>query len=246
MKRFLLLTMMCILGLFGTLRAQESETYTFTFDEGITEEWTIRDLDGDGNEWEWKGDDSGWTKSICIVSYSNMYYKFGGNNEDFYPDNLILTTYKYEILENTTLLWNVKSIDYVSTYCNDHYAVVLITDDNQIKVVMEETLESSFEMKEKTLDLSDYAGQSVYIGFRHFKCDGSNASGVYIDNVEIVNTIKTDVSEIPDEIVNKPELPNAYFVLESEGVVNYDNYTLQFKVTNTDPAECSLTKVYYL
>ena len=41
------------------------------------------------------------------------------------------------------------------------------------------------DFEQRTLELGEYAGPNVYIGFRHYNCNGSIATGVLIDDVEL-------------------------------------------------------------
>ncbi|MBR4156144.1 MAG: choice-of-anchor J domain-containing protein [Bacteroidales bacterium] len=153
-----------------------AKTFFDDFNDGELDGWRTIDQDGDGYNW-YIANDAGIDGSACIQSDS---YIIGAS---LYPDNIVVTTSAYGIAAGSTLTWEVKPTD--ASYCNDHYAVVVSTDNETFTNVWEETLTSFSNFEQRILYLSEYAGQNVYIGFRHYNCNGSNATAVLIDNVEL-------------------------------------------------------------
>jgi hypothetical protein len=67
------------------------------------------------------------------------------------------------------------------------------------------------------VSLEKYAGQEVYIGFRHFNCNGNDATGLIIDNILLANTSINGVG------IQNAILPAGtyYFLIEGELSAEY-------------------------
>ena len=153
--------------------------FSYDFNDQSMEGWRAIDQDGDGKTWEISMS-NGMDATSCLVSHAYS----GG--EYLEPDNIVVTETAYEISENSELSWYVASLH--NSYCEEHYAIVISTDNETFTNVWEETLPLSYT-SDRTLDLSAYAGQTVYVGFRHYDCTGYEATGLLIDNVVLTGTI---------------------------------------------------------
>ena len=164
--------------------------FFYDFNDGTMNGWRAIDADGDSYTWS--------VNTNSIVSYSYIAGAAGG--ETLYPDNFIVTTDAYQILEESVLSWYVKPADSYYYYY-DQYAVVVSTDNETFNVIWEETLIAFGEFEERSINLGEYVevGQNVVIGFRHYNCNGSTATGVFIDDIKIANSYKTDAPEIPEK-----------------------------------------------
>ncbi|MBO5810974.1 MAG: choice-of-anchor J domain-containing protein [Bacteroidales bacterium] len=166
-------------------------SFFFDFNDGTTTGWRDIDQDGDAHSW-FISEYDGVGGTPCIMSET---YSF--NVGAFYPDNYFVTTDAYQVAAGSKLIWDVRPYDAV--YYSDHYAVVVSTDNETFTNVWEETLTSFSNFEQRILDLSDYAGQNIYIGFRHYNCNGSNATAVLIDNVELSQHIAISAIVNPEE-----------------------------------------------
>ena len=82
-------------------------------------------------------------------------------------------------------------------YYKDVYGVVVSTDGENFQVILDEAFEAPTEGFEvRTADLSQYAGQTVHIGFVH-KNGGGNSNGIGIDNVKYSFGIKCFILLLP-------------------------------------------------
>jgi len=163
-----------------------SYSFLYDFENTSLDEWNISDADGDGYKWFIKNESGiDGSTAMCSNSYNNT-------------DDCMTTVNSYSISDESVLSWYVKPT--ANLYATEHYAVVISTDDENFTNIYEETLsESSYEYR--TLDLSDYDGQDVYIGFRHYQSYG----GICIDDVEIScvslnNYWNPDPSVYPDNM----------------------------------------------
>ena len=138
--------------------------------------WTIIDADADGNGWTtlYNGADIGIMLSF---SYDNSY---GALN----PDNWLISPKLHTVAgDSLTMQWNVGAGD--DTWYAEHYGVYVsttTTDTSAFTLVNEWTLTGADE-EVKVLDLSAYAGQDIYVAFRHFNCTDEFA--LLIDDVRV-------------------------------------------------------------
>jgi len=97
-----------------------------------------------------------------------------------------------------SLMWQVGSIEATSsTWYEEHYAVYVSTSNTPATMiattpVYEETLPGGETVYSRTVDLSAYAGQTVYVLFRHYNCTDENA--LVLDNVVVKNLQPNDAS----------------------------------------------------
>ena len=144
-------------------------------------DWTTVDADGDGNNWEVKFWQQGLYQdgSKAAVSYS-------WNEIVLYPDNYMISPV-IEIGEGQ------KYLSYFTSSANtgagadidEHWQVIVIPEGLTYAdgIVVEETTMTSAKLTEHVVDLSDFAGESVQIAFRHFDC--SDEYTLIIDSVAI-------------------------------------------------------------
>ena len=195
--------------------------FSYNFNDGQPTGWSVFEEDNDGNQWNLTDPanttTSGTDGSIAI--YSNTY-----SDGPLYPDNYIITTEKYTISENTVLSWDAKSADLSNLYNKEHYAVVISDDKTEWDIVWEETINYT-EFNHIMVSLDKYAGQEVYIGFRHYDCNGDNATGLIIDNILLANTNINGIG------IQNAILPAGtyYFVVSTTG-----EYTVNIETTSID------------
>lgn len=187
-------------------------TFSFSqvviFEEGfesgnIPSEWTNIDNDGDAELWEmhpdsWSDPHSG---SFSVASYS--WY----NGSPFTPDNWLITP-QITLTEDCQLSYWISPIS--ETYNQEHYLVCISTTDNTIEsftdILVDETIgETQTSWDEKTVDLSEYTGQDIYIAFAHTEI--TNIFAIKLDDI----LISTPTVNIEEDI--KPEItvyPNPF------------------------------------
>ena len=172
--------------------AEQSEYALYAdFENATLDGWRLIDADGDGVNWKLSTGNGG----IVGVGGSNCIYSeswVGGSGIN--PDNYIVTTATFAITEGSVLEWDVLPNNY--QFCEEHYGVVYSTDGEFFYTIWEETLTSSYEYEHRTLELDYIAGQTVYIGFRHYMCSDNDA--VCIDNIAL---------SLGDGSTTDPEVP---------------------------------------
>ena len=154
-----------------------TKTYDFSsnpFNNG----WTAIDADGDGLNWEYDDRDG------FMTSYS--YY----DREDIYADNYLVSP---QIMVNESTLLSFKA--YV-TYDRipETFKVLLSTSNKNVEDFTETLGQGEYSIDNEdaetfTIDLSEFAGQNVYVAFYHYLADDARAGSeqLIIDDVEFVN-----------------------------------------------------------
>ena len=174
--------------------AASAQVTTFPWTEGFENGatgWTIIDSDGDGITWQLSDTSSQIanfaatyprTGNSCIIalSYDNLTY------EALTPDEWLISpaitipagvSYTLSFYDNGTN----------PSYAAEHYAVHVASANtvaamSATTALMEQTLSTGDWIK-RTVDLSAYAGQTIYIGFRHFGCTDQFCLG--IDDIRV-------------------------------------------------------------
>ena len=173
--------------------SENPSEFKFDFEDGTLNGWLSIDADKDGYSWsnskKYSQTECGYQSWFSAMSHSNIV------TTALTPDNYLTTVKKYHITENSKLRFNVSAEN--KLYSQEHYGIAISTKSNyntaDFTTIWEETLpkdESSTTYHgvwyEKTVDLSKYAGQDVYIAFRHFKC--TDQFWINIDNVELITS----------------------------------------------------------
>lgn len=190
--------------------SNKGEEFYFDFEDGTMNGWVTIDADGDNFSWENfkemfadEASNIGNNNSEGGVK-SNSFYNYVG---PLTPDNYLVTEKKYKIGENSQFVFYVAGID--DRYQEEHYGVAISTKGNtsaaDFVTIYEETLppasKSGFSRADDTkgnrntrgygkyfkrvIDLSDYAGKSIYIALRHFNITDMYA--ICADDLSLIN-----------------------------------------------------------
>ena len=180
------------------------DEFSFDFDDGTLNGWVTIDADNDNYTWqnsfEIMAPGSGHNYSIaCVTSMSWIY------GVVLTPDNYLITDKKYLIDETSKLRFYVCAQD--ASAPNDHYGVAVSlggnTDTKDFVTIWEETLTAKSgsvrstrgtrdqgAWYEKVVDLSDYAGQEIYIALRHFNC--TDQFYINVDDISLESTARNN------------------------------------------------------
>ena len=172
------------------------DTFSFDFEDGTMTGWTTIDADNDNYTWqnsiEIMAPGSGHDNSIACVT--SMSWIFG---VVLTPDNYLVTENKYRIDETSKLRFWVCAQDAMAP--NEHYGVAISLGSNtkpeDFITIWEETLTAKSGATrdqgawfEKVVDLSDYAGQEIYIALRHFNC--SDEFYINVDDISLETSLR--------------------------------------------------------
>lgn len=170
-----------------TLEAPAKETVvaaSWDFETDPVEDgWLFLDADGDNYNWEWTNEYAA-SGSYSIRSCSYQDYTA------LAPDNWAISP-AVELPEGTAALtFNTKQYN---TYSDVYRVYVGASPDIEAMEPVTDDLNPYPEFYPEEVDLSDYAGGTVYIAFRHYNCEDEWM--FYIDDVEIT----CEAAEEPDE-----------------------------------------------
>jgi len=147
--------------------AKEEALFSENFESGIPASWKNVDADADDNLWRaMTGTGATGTGFVTSDSYDQQ------STSALEPDNWLITP-AITLSEENRLNYYV--MPYNPSYPADHYGVFISTTDSEIASfdstpLFEETLAAPATWRKRTIDLSDYEGETVYIAFRHFNC----------------------------------------------------------------------------
>lgn len=244
MKKSFLLLFVAFMTLTFCAKAQVP-FFSENFDSGLPAEWVVLDSDGDTYTWEssltttsyfQEGTDisgtghNGSNGHMLSGSYSNVYGALT-------PDNWLITPSISLAGESTLTFWLCAQD---ASYAAEHYGVYVSTTAGttpaDFTLIYEETIDAQGgsraqgTWKQKSVDLSAYAGQTIRIAFRHFNC--SDQFILNLDDVEI-SAVPTDPTIIASESVTFGTL---HLGDEATQQINVSSYALTTGITVTTTA----------
>lgn len=223
----------------GTYVGSGDEFYA-DFEDCSLNGWVTIDADNDNYTWlnsiEIAPPGSGHNESVAFAtSFSCLP---NGTYDPLTPDNYLVTDKRYNIGKFSQLRFWVSAQD--AYYPAEHYGVAISLESNTtaegFTTIWEETLSAKSGSKgvrgttyqgawyEKVIDLSAYAGQSVYIAIRHFNCTDQFFIGV--DDISLENNIDRALTKykvyLNDELV-ADDLQTPFY--QHENLVEGQEYT---------------------
>lgn len=226
MKKNLLIMVCCLFGLLMTSKAQET-TFSYDFNDNSFSGWLGYDADGDGHQWELHNSTVSGGMNGSYGVYSSCY-----NNGELTPENYLYTQDKYLITETSRLHFYHCQSDIV--YFEENFGVIVSEDGVNFYIVWSTKYKEPFpdgQWGEEFIDLSEFSGKSVHIGFLHYDCSGATANGIRVDNVELVspesiedNHISFDIYPNPVEnrlVIGSDEIIKTISIYNLNGVMVY-------------------------
>lgn len=187
--------------------------YSENFESGNGANWKYTDLDGDG-------------RNFAVANATNFYNGFGTktmtsfswDNVVLNPDNLVSSLPITLPSGVNNLFLKYKLFSQLGSYGAEHYAVYISTTDTPAAVIattpiLEETLPFEGGLQEKTIDLSAYAGQTVYLSYRHFNC--SDQYIFLLDDISI-ETLASNDAKLSSASIDK------YIAINSQNDISYN------------------------
>lgn len=188
-------TLTATVNLTGAAISCDGVTVPFSegFENVLDPCWQVIDADGDSYSWDAESPVSNGFEAhtgsglISSASYIN-------NVGALTPDNWLITPQVLNIPAGTGMTFWVSAQD--ATYPAEHYGVYVSTTTPEIsefQLIYEETMDANGgprdqgAWKQKSVDLNAYAGQNIYVAFRHFNC--TDAFWLNLDDVEIAQGI---------------------------------------------------------
>lgn len=141
--------------------------YSEDFESGNGALWTMEDLDQDGNYFGIFN-----ASGVNAILGTKTLGSFSWNNAVYTPDNLA-TSPAITLPSGVSNIFLVFDLQSNTSYGAEHYAVYLTNSNVATEIVAatplkEETLTGGY--KQVSIDVTSFAGQTVYLSFRHFDC----------------------------------------------------------------------------
>ena len=163
-------------------------------EESDLEGWTFIDSDNDGFNWFWhyNGDTARYNTHsgegiLTSASYDN------DNLEALFPDNWAITPAIVVPASGAELGFWYSGQD--QNYCQENMAVYIGTSNDPLTMTLiGGDYTAAYEYTEQYIDLRSYAGQTVYIGFRHY--DVTDMFYLNLDDVIIYGSDETPAENI--------------------------------------------------
>ena len=239
-KIVLFLTLiLTIMGFSG--KAQVATIFSENFEGGVLPAgWQNIDSDGDGNTW--------FPSSIAYIEGHESSDAFMSRSKlnmatVLTPDNWLVTP-EITLMGNCTLHFWRQAGGWPG---GEHFGVFVsttsATDLTSFSSVFEETAPQDNQWYERTVDLSDYAGQTVYIAFRHYNCSGKFA--IILDDITITSSgVSSLITAVPSalQFLNIPTGTTS-----ASQTVTVTGYGISDDITATTdaPFEISLDNLNY-
>ena len=181
-----------MLALGGAMQAQTVHPlpYSCGFDTTLAVDgWTTIDYNNDGHTWSTNPyGTSGIPAHNSSAHFVGSSSYVGGSGGDISPDDFLVSP-RIAVSSSAILKWWHRVAN--ANYCADHYSVYVSTDGNTAADFLATTPLASITptdldyntWNQQVIDLSAYAGDTVYIAFRHHNCFGQFA--ILIDDVEV-------------------------------------------------------------
>ena len=144
-------------------------------------DWDVMDQDGDGFTWavEYWTDGLYFDGSKAAVSYS-------WNQEILYPDNWMVSP-EFDVGDGQKYLsyFTASANQGAGADIDEHWQVIVIPEGVDVAdgIVVEETTMTTAAVTEHLVDLSDFAGETIRLAFRHFNC--SDEYTLIIDGIGV-------------------------------------------------------------
>ena len=166
----------------------------------FAEGWTIRDDDGDGYNWEWMessgSDYNVYEGTHCMASASYQNSAFGGGTA-LNPDNWLISP---AFTAGSTVTFWYAGQD--PNYAAEPFGVYVIANGTTSDELGHFTASNTYQ--QGSVDISDFAGQTVQVAFRHYGI--TDMFRLNLDLVEVSGGGSTPNTPVPPTTIPEPTL----------------------------------------
>ena len=166
----------------------------------FAEGWTIRDDDGDGYNWEWMegsgSDYNVYEGTHCMASASYQNSAFGGGTA-LNPDNWLISP---AFTAGSTVTFWYAGQD--PNYSAEPFGVYVIANGTTSDELGHFTASNTYQ--QGSVDISDFAGQTVQVAFRHYGI--TDMFRLNLDLVEVSGGGSTPNTPVPPTTIPEPTL----------------------------------------
>ncbi|MBR5984585.1 MAG: choice-of-anchor J domain-containing protein [Bacteroidales bacterium] len=220
--------------------------YVVDFEEGIPTCWYLIDYDGDGNNWtnlstyneDYYGEDtdeyiSGYNSDNAAISVG--YYYNNDNNWMITPAITVPAEGNY------WASWYEAAINFrydgsYSVYISSEPTVSSMTSHGAINTYSN----TSYVWTKKTISLSEYAGQTIYIGFKHTSNSYNDPRNILIDDFMVSDIPDIDIAITDFDYVPALDCESSTImaIVENNGYTPWSawsSFIATYKVNNSAP-----------
>ena len=166
----------------------------------FAEGWTIRDDDGDGYNWEWMDASASnynvYEGTHCMASASYQNNAFGGGTA-LNPDNWLISP---AFTAGSTVTFWYAGQD--PNYAAETFGVYVIANGTASDELGHFTASNTYQ--QGSVDISDFAGQTVQVAFRHYGV--TDMFRLNLDLVEVSGGGSTPNTPVPPTTIPEPTL----------------------------------------
>ena len=173
-----------------------AQSLHYDFEDGTLQGWTTLDGDGDGHCWEPSIGGMGHNSNGMVLSYSRDY----ATGDSLAPNEYLISPRL--VLNEDFSLFSLWTIPLDESQPAEHWAVSISTTVNDDPMAFTTLQEWTLtfnpfhpgEWTQYSVDLTQYAGQEVYVAIRHFFWEGfeTSQSAICVDDIQIDGTIQQD------------------------------------------------------
>ena len=216
-------------------------TYFTNFENGLPNDWTTIDADGDGFCWFEMEDSESDAHSGTVYMTSQSFINDYG---PLTPNNWLVSPQLP--LDGVLKVW-MKGQD--PNEYEEHVAIYVSTTGNAVAdfsdIVLPETIVTN-EYVEYTVNLSQYAGAQGYIAIRHFNC--TNQFRLDVDDFGLYNIEPSSEAWQEIEVTGTTAVitglnPETYYAYQVVGIVGEDSYPSAIAVLQTEVEVPEVTQV---
>jgi hypothetical protein len=188
--------------------------------------WTMIDADGDGINWRLSTtfvDPGGpppaahtGTRYAFSESYRNDTQ--GGIGTAITPDNFLISPKVNIPAETTDVVLYYHVLTFLPNWPAEVYSVMISTSTPTVAnfvPLFTETLTANENIwRERTISLTEYAGETIHIAFRHHTPVGGDMFALGIDSIEIIYAVgctnEADIVSVPSVTTLRANYPNPF------------------------------------
>ncbi len=230
MKRLVLTLAISLAFAFGGV----AQSLHYDFDDGTLQGWTTLDGDGDGHCWEPSIGGMGHNSNGMVLSYSRDY----ATGDSLAPNEYLISPRL--VLNEDFSLFSLWTIPLDESQPAEHWAVSISTTVNDDPMAFTTLQEWTLtfnpfhpgEWTQYSVDLTQYAGQEVYVAIRHFFWEGfeTSQSAICVDDIQIDGTLQQDGLVISPDILTfeEPWVPQTFTISnQTDNVVTISSINVE-------------------
>lgn len=211
----------------------ETPVEEFPYDQDFEDQYNfdcmkLYDADGDGNNWQVA--DSNYNKvhsgAYCAVSASYA------SSTALTPDNWLFMPPFVLPNDVTGFVLSWWAIAQDSNWTREHYSVYVTTDPNTFGTNPVYSGEPTGQYTKQSVSLENFAGQTIYVAFRHHDC--TDQFRLNIDDIHVGNTLGIENAENEANVAIYPNPVRNMLNIEGNNVKNVEVIDMDGRVVLTN------------